>query len=105
MFNPFRPEEDKNEAFINKLSSNNEESQKEYFEMIKKRLTSIYNDNQVNHFNIPLSLEKKDFNSVISNKSICFNPNQTITNWIEFLKDYSRKQANKGFIWAKSLNR
>jgi len=103
MFSKFRPELDKNEAFVTRLKKDNNESQREYFEMIKHRLTSIYLDNQENHFNIPLSLEKKDFNSIISNKSICINPNQTITNWIEFLKDYSVKQSKRGYPWAKNL--
>jgi hypothetical protein len=80
-----------------------EENYKEYFKMIKMKLRRFYEENQHNQFNISLSLDKKDFNTITTAKKISINPSQKFIFWRDYLVNYLEKQVAKGFNWANDL--
>jgi hypothetical protein len=79
------------------------ESYKEYFKLIKTKLRQFYEENQNNQFNISISLDKKDFNTVTTAKKIYLNPNQKFIYWKDFLLHYLNKQTVKGCVWSGDL--
>ena len=94
-----------NENFLNKNkhSKSEDENYKEYFKLIRHRLRRFYEENQQNQFNISISLDKKDFNTVITSKRISINPSQKFVFWKDFLINYLSKQVSKGYMWANDL--
>lgn len=86
-----------------RYSRSDEENYREYFNLIKQKLRMFYEENQNNQFNISLSLDKKDFNTVTTAKKITINPSQKFVYWKDFLLNYLQKQVNKGNIWANEL--
>lgn len=93
------------ESLINtvKYSKSEVENYKEYFNLIKFKLRRFYTENQNNQFNICLSLDKKDFNTITSGKKIIINPSQKYVHWKDYLLTYLQKRVNKGVLWANDL--
>jgi hypothetical protein len=96
--------EDRYEKLINdKKIFSNEENCKEYFKLIKLKLRKFYEENQNNHFNISLSLDKKDFNTITTAKRISINPSQKFIHWKDYLLQYLKKRTNKGSTWSSDI--
>ncbi len=84
-------------------SKRDEENYKEYFKLIKMKLRRFYEENQHNQFNISISLDKKDFNTVTTAKKIIINPSQKFIVWKDYLINYLEKQVARGYNWANDL--
>lgn len=72
----------------------------EYFEMIHKKVSKFYKENQNNQFNISISLDRKDFISSSAPKRILINPSEKYVYWKDYLLDYLYKQDDE---WIKEL--
>ena len=100
--------QEKEESILPKNSNDKnkikDDSYKEYFKLIKMKLKKFYEENQNNPFNISLSLDKKDFSTIITTKKISIDPNQKFIYWKDYLTNYFQKQTNKGYQWAKEIN-
>lgn len=86
-----------------KFSKSDEENYREYFKLIGLKLRKFYDENQNNQFNLSLSLDRKDFNTIMTAKKIMINPTQKFIYWKDFLVEYLNKHSSKGHIWANDL--
>jgi hypothetical protein len=77
---------------------------KSFFKLVKHTQRHFDEDNYNNVFNISLSLDKKDFNTIITSKKIIINPSLKYTHWKEYLIKYLRKQTTKGYQWSSDLS-
>jgi hypothetical protein len=92
-----------NLIYKKKFSKTDDENYKEYFKLIGLKLRKFYEENQNNQLNISLSLDKKDFNTIMTAKKIMINPTQKFIYWRDFLLEYLNKQSSKGYQWASEL--
>ena len=82
---------------------NYDNNHKEYFKLVRYKLRRFYEENLHNQFNISISLDKKDFNTVITTKKVLINPNQKFVYWKDFLIEWLEKKREKGVIWVIDL--
>jgi hypothetical protein len=75
----------------------------EYFKLIRNQLHRFYKENQNNKLNLSISLDKRDFNSNVSSKTIHLNPNQKFVYWKDYLLSYLNKKDIQGYQWATDL--
>jgi len=100
-----RADSEKSENLLNKTkhSRNNEKSHKEYFKLVRLKLRRFYEENLHNHFNVSISLDKKDFNTIVTSKKVNMNPSQKFIYWKDYLINYLEKQRKKGVTWVIDL--
>ncbi len=67
------------------------------------RLKRFYLDNRNSMESISISIDKKDFNSMSSTKTLCVNPKQNYIHWSEYFMDYLEKINKKKVKWANEL--
>jgi hypothetical protein len=82
---------------------NHGNNHKEYFKLVRLKLRRFYEENLHNNFNVSISLDKKDFNTVITSKKILLNPSQKFIYWKDYMVNYLEKQREKGVQWAVDL--
>jgi len=74
----------------------------EYFDMINKKVTKFYKENQNNQFNISISLDRKDFITSSIPKRVSVNTYEKYVYWKDYLLDYLYKQQETE-EWMKEL--
>ena len=100
-----RKKSNSKEPLLDKLDRNYKDNFKEYFRLIKLKVRKFYEENQNNQFNISISLDKKDFNTISTAKKISLDPSQKFIYWKDYITDYLTKQTEKeiGTNWAEEL--
>lgn len=86
--------EDLDQPLIKRIELEYNQNFKEYFNMIKMKVSKFYQENQNNQFNISISLDKRDFNQQSIPKKLKLNTSEKFVYWKDYLLDYLNKQLH-----------
>ena len=76
---------------------------KNYFKIIKNKFFENYKENRNNLINISLSLEKRDFETIITSKKVLMNKKMKFIYWKDYFLRFLNKMGQKGYTWADEL--
>ena len=77
----------------------------EYFQTIKQIFLKNHKENRNNQINISVSLDKRDFDSVITSKKVFLNKKQKYVYWKDYLLRYLNRKVQNGYVWAEELSK